>query len=568
MWEGAAVALILALILFVARSSRLRYAAACGALFAMPVCFVVTYWLALPTPATPRPLPVTIPIFDFPVSASEGSPLPGGPPLPWLVMLWMTGAALLYAWRIAGWITAQRLRRTGVCAPPALWRDRLAELAGQLGIQRAVALLESSLAETPLTIGLLRPAILMPVGILTGLPAEQVEAILLHELAHIRRFDYLVNLAQSLVEGLLFYHPAVWWVSHVVRREREFCCDDAVVAHTNDAPTFARALSTLEHHRVHRAALAATGGSLILRVRRLLGQPAPRFAAGPVLGILLLGLAGGLAAWEPEPAPPPEPPPAPKPQQPAAAPAPANHPAALPAAVDEEPTPGPAPEPHAAQDSPPATPAPRPTIARPMTDEERKQQEERLLREKKSRYKAWLEEPVHWKTTPETVAQTPAQRPTPQGAIIALRTTDEERQVFIENFWIRRDPTPDTQQNEFREEHYRRIAWANDRFAAGVPGWRSDRGMIYIQFGPPDERQEHPAARPSYEIWRYRVIEGVGRDVMMYFVQDATGEYRMTWDPAALDGVVNEPRPAGNVPVQNIFDRLQEYRNLRPRPEK
>ena len=101
-------------------------------------------------------------------------------------------------------------------------------------ISRPVRLLESAIAEVPVVIGYLKPVILIPAGLLANLPVDQVEAILLHELAHIRRADYLVNLLQTMVESLLFYHPAVWWISHVIRTEREHCCDDFVLARDTD----------------------------------------------------------------------------------------------------------------------------------------------------------------------------------------------------------------------------------------------------------------------------------------------------------------------------------------------
>jgi uncharacterized protein (TIGR03435 family) len=131
--------------------------------------------------------------------------------------------------------------------------------------------------QAPAVVGLLRPVVLVPVGALVGLPAEQVEALLLHELAHIRRYDYLVNALQSMVEALLFYHPAVWWVSSHMRSERELCCDDVAVAVTGDAVSYARALAELgaagQSHVL--VAVAANGGSLVNRVARLLGEPSP-----------------------------------------------------------------------------------------------------------------------------------------------------------------------------------------------------------------------------------------------------------------------------------------------------
>src|SRR5207248_10168500 len=133
-------------------------------------------------------------------------------------------------------------------------------------------LLESALAEVPVVMGHLRPVILMPVGLFAGLSVDQVEAILLHELAHIRRHDYPINLLQIFVEGLAFYHPAVWWISGVIRAERENCCDDLVVATTGDAHEYAVALAALEQNRwaTRETALAANGGTLVKRIRRML----------------------------------------------------------------------------------------------------------------------------------------------------------------------------------------------------------------------------------------------------------------------------------------------------------
>ena len=110
------------------------------------------------------------------------------------------------------------------------WRQSLRRLCGQLRIRRPVRLLESALVDVPMVIGWLRPVILLPASALSGLTPQQLEAIIAHELAHIRRHDYLINLLQSLIETLLFYHPAVWWVSRQIRREREHCCDDLAVA--------------------------------------------------------------------------------------------------------------------------------------------------------------------------------------------------------------------------------------------------------------------------------------------------------------------------------------------------
>src|SRR5260221_705788 len=135
--------------------------------------------------------------------------------------------------------------------------------------------------------------------------------------------------------------------------------------------------------------------------------------------------------------------------------------------------------------------------------------------------------------------------------------TDEEREWFIEQFWLRRDPTPDTTENEYKEKHYRRIAYANERFASGIPGWKTDRGRMYIAQGPPDEIESHPAGgsyqRPyeegggststfPFEKWRYRYIEGIGNDINIEFVDTTmSGEYRMTMDPTEKDALLYVP---------------------------
>jgi GWxTD domain-containing protein len=367
----------------------------------------------------------------------------------------MAGVAIFHLRSLASWMAARRLRRTGVCLAPDHWRERLDRLRARVRLSRPVTLLESCLAEVPVVIGYVRPAILMPVGLLAGLPVGQVEAILLHELAHIRRHDYLVNLLQASVEGFLFYHPAVWWISGLIRAERENCCDDLVVDTNGNAHEYAAALATLEQNRwpASEAVPAATGGNLMQRIRRLLDRPeAPRAALTPVFsaGILVITAAVVLTAWQQQPPAPP----------------------------------------------PPATP-----------------------------YTKWLTEDVAYIINDQ------------ERAAFKRLPTDEEREHFIEQFWLRRDPTPDTVRNEFKEEHYRRIAYANQHYAdAHIAGWKTDRGRIYITYGPPDEIESRPSggavALPS-EQWRYRFIEGIGTNVIIEFVDTAkTGEYHMTRDPS------------------------------------
>ena len=185
-------------------------------------------------------------------------------------------------------------------------------------------------------------------------------------------------------------------------------------------------------------------------------------------------------------------------------------------------------------------------LKRPLTDKQKKANAKALKQELGSSYKKWLNEDVRWIITPEEMSA------------FKQLSNDEERDQFIEQFWLRRDPTPDTVENEYKEEHYRRIAYANEHFAAGKAGWRTDRGRIYIVFGPPDEIEAHPSGgqyeRPMeegggststypFETWRYRYIEAIQKqEVMIEFVDPCMcGDYHMTIDPNEKDALLHTP---------------------------
>jgi GWxTD domain-containing protein len=179
------------------------------------------------------------------------------------------------------------------------------------------------------------------------------------------------------------------------------------------------------------------------------------------------------------------------------------------------------------------------------TDKERKKREKAALKEIDNLYKSWLNDEVGYIISDEE-----------RTAFLRLGT-NEEREQFIESFWGMRDPTPDTVENEFKEEHYRRIAYSNERFASGIPGWRTDRGRIYIIWGPPDEVESHPSGgsyvRPyeegggttstfPFEKWRYRHLEGIGSDIILEFVDPSgSSEYRLTMDPSEKDALLMVP---------------------------
>ena len=194
------------------------------------------------------------------------------PAFPCLVGTWILGVLSLSLWHLGGWIAAQRLKSLGTHPADAAAHKLLARLMRRMNLRRPVRLMQSVLVETPLVLGWLRPVILVPASVLSGLSPAQLEAILAHELAHIRRHDYLVNLLQIVIETLLFYHPAIWWLSRQVRREREHCCDDLAVQVCGDRLTYATALAAIEEVRQPDAtlAMAAGGGVLLSRIRRLL----------------------------------------------------------------------------------------------------------------------------------------------------------------------------------------------------------------------------------------------------------------------------------------------------------
>jgi len=556
-WEGVLIAALLAAVLALnaSASARLRYGLAALAMAAMPAAIGVTLAWVWPGRA------------DVAAVRNAGPPggavLPPGLPqapyvpaqpgpesrVPWVVPFWMLGVFAFHLRTLGGWAAARRLRRVGVCRAPDAWQLRCNSLGRRLRLARPAVLLESCLGDVPAVIGLLRPVVLVPVGMLAGLPVEYVESILIHELAHIRRHDYLVNLLQSFIEGLLFYHPAVWWVSRVIRVERENCCDDVVVAVNGDARGYAAALAALEENRwpVREPALAATGGNLMRRIRRLLQQPeGPRATLAPVVmaGILLVSVVVALSAWQ-------------------AIPAPASggtRAAAAPATLE---TPRQEAPREVAQEAPRETP--RATDTKPALDKLKLLAQvappapvRSLQQPAETPYRKWLNEDAAYIVTNE------------ERAAFQRLETDQEREQFIEQFWLRRDPTPGTVANEFKEEHYRRIAYANSNFASrDIPGWKTDRGRIYITYGPPDEKESHPAGstyqRPAeqgggttsvfpFEQWRYRYIEGIGADIIIEFVDSAmSGEYHMTLDPSEKDALLHL---RGAAPAVAIADKL------------
>ena len=217
------------------------------------------------------------------------------PWLPEIVLVWFAGVLVAAFRPLLSWYTVRRLRTVGVSPVGDAVHGVLERTAKRLRLARAVEVLQSTLVKTPVVVGYFRPVVLLPLCVVTGLPEAQLELILAHELAHIRRHDYLVNLLQTLVETLFFYHPAVWWLSRQIRNERENCCDDVAMATVGSRADYGRALLAIEELRATSTALslAARGGSLLARIRRIAGcEPAPRIVGGgSILCVILVSIA-------------------------------------------------------------------------------------------------------------------------------------------------------------------------------------------------------------------------------------------------------------------------------------
>jgi beta-lactamase regulating signal transducer with metallopeptidase domain len=315
LWQGVLVAAILAatLALLSKQSANARYLASCGALALLVLLGAATAYRSYEgsgelgvgsgSGAVFAPASAANPAPDI---ADSNTPLPTPHPLinytkshlPQIVLVWLSGVLLLSVRLLFGWLRAHSIAKKNAADAAPEWQRSARRLAQALKLRRAVQLLESAAVEVPTVIGWLRPVVLLPATSLTGLSTEQMEMILAHELAHIRRNDFFVNLMQAVVETLLFYHPAVWWISNRIRVEREHCCDDVAVSVSGKPLVYARALTRLEELRIEdaQAFVAANGGSLMGRIRRLAGARAEspnapsRFVAGAALLTVLLAL--------------------------------------------------------------------------------------------------------------------------------------------------------------------------------------------------------------------------------------------------------------------------------------
>ncbi len=270
LWQGALVAALLALVLPLLRSPESRYAASVAALAAMVVAPLMGLFGVAPAGAGQAPT--------------------------WLDLLgraWLVGASLFGLRILGSHLQLLSLKRQAIAPPPELQR-RFEALRSRIDASPRVRLLLSPRVAVPLAAGILRPVVLLPPALLLQLAPDELDALIAHELAHLRRLDPLVNALQVVAEALLFFHPAAWWVSACVRREREFACD-RLAARCTDTVACARALAALAEGRLPLLATAATGGPLMDRIHALLDLPRPRRLSPSLAAVLALMLVP--AAW-------------------------------------------------------------------------------------------------------------------------------------------------------------------------------------------------------------------------------------------------------------------------------
>lgn len=311
LWQGAAVGLCYGLVRhgLRSRSPELRYCLAMITLVVLAALPVCTFLYLLHTNADVEP---AVRQAAMSIITPAGSFIGGAAPtllaqlrtllnawVPWVTPLWLLGVSFV-ALRVAcAWLYTVHLRTAADFVVPPIWEERFKTLCWRLRIRLPVQIAISRHVTVPSVIGWLKPLVLVPLSALAGLTLQQAEFIMIHELMHIRRQDYLWNLLQTMIEALLFYHPVVRWISHDARFEREQCCDDAVLRLGGGAVEYARTLTELETLRSSRAelVLGATGGQLVARIHRLIGQPAggsfPVWLPLLLMGMLLSGI--GLA---------------------------------------------------------------------------------------------------------------------------------------------------------------------------------------------------------------------------------------------------------------------------------
>ncbi|MEM0982350.1 MAG: M56 family metallopeptidase [Planctomycetota bacterium] len=279
LWQGALIGAVAAVLLAAlpGRDARTRHAVALGAMAAGVLCFFGT--LAVEIAAIGRSGALAGSALDDAalLAMLNGPARQQAGVLDAVAWVWVAGFAFLVVRLMVQSLAVRRLTRRGLSEPDLSARSMFCGLVDELGVRGGVRFFSSTIAQVPMVVGWFSPVVLVPASAFVSLTPEQLRAVLAHELAHIRRHDHLLNLAQAFAESLLFFHPVTWWLSSRVRVEREYCCDDAAVRSVPSPRVFAEALAALESHRsgIHAAVVAANGGSLMERISRIVGVKAP-----------------------------------------------------------------------------------------------------------------------------------------------------------------------------------------------------------------------------------------------------------------------------------------------------
>ena len=319
LWQGTAIAAVAAALMVVLRKPATRYLVGVTALALMLGAFTVTFAVISEPAATvadvaasgapaavPTPAVNAISVHEL---MEERAANDSAGDFAWIARAWLIGV-FVFALRIAfGLAVLEQLRRRNLIALPDALVSRFQALQQRLGIRRVIRYCECHSLSVPAVIGFLRPVVLIPMRALTGLTPEQLDAVIAHELGHIKRFDVAVNFFQVVAETLFFFHPAMWWLNRRIRADREDCCDDVAIAACGGTVGYARALATMESWRdVPSFAMAATGSPVGIRVARLLGvkqQSSGARTAGFVTASLALAtalIAGGVSVGLSNPA--------------------------------------------------------------------------------------------------------------------------------------------------------------------------------------------------------------------------------------------------------------------------
>lgn len=484
LWQGALIGLGTMVAFWMARRPETRYVAGCVGLAAMGAAAIGTFAYLWGGGAGQG--------FVVVVVGSETTWLETI--LPWVNRVWAAGTGVLLLRALGGWLVARRRARTGLSELSAEWRERASALVARLGISGRVRIFESAAVNVPMVFGWVKPLVLLPACALSGLTVRQVEALLAHELAHVRRHDYLMNLMQTGLESLLFYHPAVWWVSSRVRRERELCCDEIAVEVCGDRVLYSHALLRMEETRM-ATALAASGGNLKERIGRLLGMSETRMGWTPVWmlgGVLAVCMGVAWAKTDQAPPPPPPPPAAPE----------------APAVLEDTKPPVPP--------VPPAPPVPPEKARRDAVDRQQAKEELRQAEKEMMRADAEMQQAVF------ALKQVEVERVVKQIREAQGLSAEDRGRMEHEIAKARAELEalrPRLERSKAAAEEYarslathlmgvqsdeieRRFRYAEALYGRdGVNGVITDRGRLYVTMGPPDEIESHPGVK---EIWLYR----------------------------------------------------------------